>query len=454
MKFESINPFTEKKLAQFDFISDEALGLALSKADDAQKQWRKVNVSERVKFFNKLATLIKEKHEELALLATLEMGKPLAEAKLEVLKCARGCEYYAANAPTLLQPKISVAETGKTVHQLYEPLGVIMGVFPWNFPYWQILRSAVPIVIAGNAILVKPAPNVPQCSLAIQQIIDECGLPDGLIQMVFATEQQVANCLADPRIKAATLTGSDKAGSAVASTAAKYIKKSVLELGGSDPFIVMEDADLEATLKQAITARFQNNGQSCIAAKRFILHEKIADEFLAKLTSKVAALNCGNPLDESTNIGPLARKDLRDKLSEQVTQSVNNGAVIHYQQTNFPDNGYFYSPTILTHINPNCDAYYQELFGPVVSIYVVNNDDEAVAMANATEYGLGASVWSKNIERAIAMANQIESGQVFINEMVKSQPSHPFGGVKKSGYGRELGEFGLLEFCNTKTLWV
>ncbi len=454
MKFESINPFTEEKLVQYDFISDEALGLALSKADDAQKQWRNVNVSERVKFFNKLAALIKEKHEELALLATLEMGKPLAEAKLEVLKCARGCEYYAVNAPTLLQPKISVAETGKTVHQLYEPLGVVMGIFPWNFPYWQILRSAVPIVIAGNAVLVKPAPNVPQCSLAIQQIINECGLPNGLIQVVFATEQQVANCLADPRIKAATLTGSDKAGSAVASTAAKYIKKSVLELGGSDPFIVMEDADLEETLKQAITARFQNNGQSCIAAKRFILHEKIADEFVAKLADRVAALACGNPLLDGIHIGPLARKDLRDKLVAQVTQSVNNGAVIHYQQTNFPDNGYFYPPTILTHINPNCDAYYQELFGPVVSAYVVKDEEAAVDLANATEYGLGASVWSKNVERAIAIANQIESGQVFINEMVKSQPSYPFGGVKKSGYGRELGELGLFEFCNTKTLWV
>lgn len=454
MKFESINPFTEEKLAQFDFISDEALTIALSKADEAQKQWRKVNVSARVAFFNKLAELIKEKHEELALLATLEMGKPLAEAKLEVLKCARGCEYYAANASALLQPKISVAETGKTVHQLYEPLGVVMGVFPWNFPYWQILRSAIPIVISGNAILVKPAPNVPQCSLAIQQIIDECGLPNGLIQVVFATEQQVANCLADPRIKAATLTGSDKAGSAVASTAAKYIKKSVLELGGSDPFIVMDDADLDETLKQAITARFQNNGQSCIAAKRFILHEKIADEFLAKLTVKVANLNCGNPMDEATNIGPLARKDLRDKLSEQVAQSVNNGAVIHYQQTNFPDNGYFYPPTILTHINPNCDAYYQELFGPVVSVYVVKDDAAAINLANATEYGLGASVWSKSLDRAIAIANEVESGQVFINEMVKSQPSHPFGGVKKSGFGRELGEYGLHEFCNIKTLWI
>lgn len=454
MKFESINPFTEEKLAQFDFISDEALTIALSKADEAQKQWRKVNVSARVGFFNKLAELIKAKHEELALLATLEMGKPLAEAKLEVLKCARGCEYYAANAPALLQPKISVAETGKTVHQLYEPLGVVMGVFPWNFPYWQILRSAIPIVISGNAILVKPAPNVPQCSLAIQQIIDECGLPNGLIQVVFATEQQVANCLADSRIKAATLTGSDKAGSAVASTAAKYIKKSVLELGGSDPFIVMDDADLDETLKQAITARFQNNGQSCIAAKRFILHEKIADEFLAKLTSKVAALNCGNPMDEATNIGPLARKDLRDKLAAQVAQSVNNGAVIHYQQTNLPNNGYFYPPTILTHINQNCDAYYQELFGPVVSVYVVKDDEAAINLANATEYGLGASVWSKNLDRAIAIASDIESGQVFINEMVKSQPSHPFGGVKKSGFGRELGEYGLYEFCNTKTLWV
>ncbi len=454
MKFESINPFTEERLAQFDFISDEDLSTSLSKADDAQKQWRKVSVSDRAAFFNKLASLIKERHEELALLATLEMGKLLSEAKLEVLKCARGCEFYAANAATMLQPKISLAETGKTVHQVYEPLGIVIGVFPWNFPYWQILRSAVPIVLAGNAIIVKPAPNVPQCSLAIQQLINECGLPEGLMQVVFATEQQVASCLADPRIKAATLTGSDKAGSAVASTAAKYIKKSVLELGGSDPFIVMEDADLEETLKQAITARFQNNGQSCIAAKRFILHEKIADEFLAKLTDRVASLACGNPLLDGISIGPLARKDLCEKLANQVIQSVGKGAIKHYQQANFPAHGYFYPPTILTNINPSCDAYSQELFGPVVSIYVVKDDDEAVMLANATEFGLGASVWSKNINRALNIANQIDSGQVFINEMVKSQPSHPFGGVKKSGYGRELGEFGLLEFCNIKTLWI
>ena len=453
MKFESINPFTEELIGTFDFISDDALNNIINKADNAQKSWANLPIAQRVIFFIKLAEIIKQKHEELALLATLEMGKPLAEAKLEVLKCARGCEYYAAHAAQILQPTTSIAETGKTVTLTYQPMGVVLGVFPWNFPFWQILRSAIPIVLAGNAILVKPAPNVPQSSLAIQQIINACGLPEGLIQIVFATETQVANCIANDKIKAVTLTGSEKAGSAVASLAAKHIKKSVLELGGSDPFIVLDDADLDETIEKAIIARFQNNGQSCIAAKRFILHKNIAAPFLEKLAIKVAELTCGNPMLDEVNIGPLARLDLRDKLASQVNQSVNNGAKIYYQQSNYPTQGFFYPPTILTHINTNCDAYYQELFGPVLSVYEVSNDEEAIAIANVTEFGLGASVWSSNKERAVAIADQLECGQVFINEMVKSQPAYPFGGVKKSGYGRELGEFGLKEFCNVKSLW-
>lgn len=453
MKFVSVNPYTEEVLAEYDHIHEQALHLVIEKADIAQRHWRKIPVEQRVTYFSKLAVLIRQKHEELAVLATLEMGKTLSEAKAEVLKCARGCEYYAAHSAQFLKPKISVAETGKTVQVNHDPLGVILGIFPWNFPYWQILRSAVPTVIAGNAMLVKPAPNVPQCSLAIQQIIDECGLPNGLIQVVFADEEQIRHMIADKRIKAVTLTGSDKAGSIVASNAAKHIKKSVLELGGSDPFIVLDDANLDRTLEQAITARFQNNGQSCIAAKRFILHEKIADIFLQRLTRKIAALTCGNPLTDGTNIGPLARKDLRDKLAAQVDESVRQGATIQYRHAQTMNSGCFYPPTILTNINHNCPAYYEELFGPVVSVYVVKNDEEAIQIANATDFGLGASVWSGNEDRALKVASEIECGQVFINEMVKSQPSHPFGGVKRSGYGRELGEYGLYEFCNVKAVW-
>jgi succinate-semialdehyde dehydrogenase/glutarate-semialdehyde dehydrogenase len=454
MNFASVNPYTEETLATYDFISDNVLWQQVEQAHKAQKNWRKVDISKRVQFIQRLAQLLKDQHEELALLATLEMGKPFAEAKLEVLKCARGCEYYAANAEAILSPKSSIAETGKTVTINYEPLGVILGVFPWNFPYWQILRSAIPTILAGNTMLVKPAPNVPQCSLAIQQLINACGIPQGVLQITFANQQQVAQILADNRIKAATLTGSEKAGSAVASMAAKHIKKSVLELGGSDPFIVLDDADLTATLNQAIVARFQNNGQSCIAAKRFILHRSIAQDFLQQLQQKVAELICGNPQESSTQIGPLARLDLKEKLTQQVDTTLTQGATLFYQQADIPKTGYFYPPTILTNIPSQSVAYREELFGPVISVFVVDTDEEAIFIANDTDFGLGASVWSKDVNRALAIANEIESGQVFINEMVKSQPGNPFGGVKKSGYGRELGEYGLYEFCNIKAIWL
>ncbi len=453
MQFTSVNPYTEEVLANFDFLSDEELLVSLTNATKAQAIWRTLPVEVRCRFFTKLATLLIEKHEELAVLATLEMGKTLAEAKLEVLKCARGCEYYATHAETLLTPKISKADTGKTVQVSYEPLGIILGVFPWNFPFWQILRSVIPTVIAGNAMLVKPAPNVPQCSLAIQQLIQACGLPSDLVQIIFASESQVSELIASDAIKAVTLTGSDKAGSIVASSAAKQIKKSVLELGGSDPFIVLDDADLDLALEKAITARFQNNGQSCIAAKRFILHSSIAPVFTERLTQLISTLHLGNPMLAATNIGPLARKDLQVKLAQQVKQSVQMGATMVYQQNNVPSQGFFYPPTILSNINPKSPAYQEELFGPVVSVFVVESEDEAINIANDTHFGLGASVWSKNVEKAFRVANQLECGQVFINEMVKSQPSHPFGGVKKSGYGRELGEYGLYEFCNIKALW-
>lgn len=454
MKFVSVNPYTEEVLAEYEPLSDELLDITLHKADIAQRHWRSITVEQRATYFSQLATLIRQRHTELATLATLEMGKPLAEAKAEVLKCARGCEFYATHAAHYLRPRTSVAETGKTVHVLHEPLGVILGIFPWNFPYWQILRSAVPTVMAGNAMIVKPAPNVPQCSMAIMNLINECGLPNGLIQVALMNELQVERIIGDDRIKAVTLTGSEKAGSVVASNAAHHIKKSVLELGGSDPFIVLDDADLDRTISQAITARFQNNGQSCIAAKRFILDEKIAQPFLDRFTAEISRLKCGNPLDPHVAIGPLARKDLRDKLAGQVDSSVKHGAKIHFQQSLPESRGFFYPPTVLTGINHECPAFHEELFGPVVSVFVTGSDEEAVTLANATSFGLGASVWSRNEERAVSLAGKIESGQVFINEMVKSQPSHPFGGVKRSGYGRELGEYGLYEFCNVKAVWI
>ncbi|MCZ2141435.1 MAG: NAD-dependent succinate-semialdehyde dehydrogenase [Bacteroidia bacterium] len=454
MNYASINPYTEEELSCYDLISDDELEQKLSQAATSQKSWKQLAIIERVKIIAKLGELLKSNHEKLALLASVEMGKPIAEARLEVLKCARACEYYAINAENFLQPIESISDIGKKVVMQYEALGVVLGVFPWNFPYWQIIRSAVPITLAGNSILVKPAPNVPQCSLTLQQLIDDAGFPKGVIEIIFADEKQVATLLADDRIHAATLTGSEKAGSSVASQAAKHIKKSVLELGGSDPFIVMADADFEYTLDKAIVARFQNNGQSCIAAKRFIVDKKIIETFLAGLKIRMNKLECGNPIEDNTTVGPLARIDLLQKLTNQVNDSVKSGAKIYYQQTKMPFKGYFYPPTLLVDIPKDCVAYREELFGPVVSVYSYQSIEEAITIANDTEFGLGASIWSTDVNAASLVASKIECGQVFINDIVKSQLGYPFGGTKKSGFGRELGENGMYEFCNLKTIWI
>lgn len=401
----------------------------------------------------RLAGLISSHADSLAEMASMEMGKPLHEAKHEVLKCLTACDYYASEAGRILEPLLTRLDDGRSVEQRHEPLGVIMGVFPWNFPYWQIIRSAVPVLMAGNTMLVKPAPNVPQCALLLLKLFAEAGFPDGVIQGIFADDKQVATLIADDRVKACTLTGSEKAGSAVASQAAKFIKKAVLELGGSDPFLVLADADLDAAVKVAITSRFQNNGQSCISAKRFIVHQEIANTFAQKLTHAVAGLKLGNPLHPDTHIGPLARKDLKEKLSNQVNNALEHGAAIMWQQDAVPDKGYFFPPTILGGVTPEMSAFTEELFGPVISFYICKNEEEMITLANATSFGLGGSVWSSGIEKAKNIAAQIESGQVFINNLVRSDTRFPFGGVKKSGFGRELGEQGIKEFTYLKTVW-
>jgi len=450
--FVSVNPFTEKQLATFPILSNKQIESVLEKADAAQKKWKIVGVNDRARLFLKLAEIIKQNAEQLAALATVEMGKPFAEGKAEVLKCARGCEYYAGHAAHILQTQISKIENEKEVQIVFEPMGIVLGIFPWNFPYWQIIRSATPVVIAGNAMLVKPSPNTPQCALAMQRIIDEAGFPEGVIQTIFVDENQIENIISDKRIKACTLTGSEKAGSIVASTAAKHIKKAVLELGGSDPFLVLDDANIDKAVDGAIIGRFQNNGQSCIAAKRFILHQKVANEFIEKLTKKVSVLKVGDPIKTEVNIGPLARKDLLEKLKKQVDDSLKSGAKIIFQQKEIPATGFFYPPTILSEIPENSPAYSEELFGPVLSVFIANDENEMINIANDTSFGLGSSVWTTNIEHGKKLASEIESGNVFINAVVKSDPRFPFGGVKHSGFGRELGEYGLKEFCNIKTI--
>lgn len=452
--FQSINPFTREVFGSFPLINEEGIQQILHQASTAQKEWKRLPVSKRAERLLLLAQKIEKNHLELARLATLEMGKPFGEAKLEVLKCITACEYYAQQSEAILKQTETIHTDGRKVRIKHEALGTILGVFPWNFPYWQIIRSAVPVIMGGNTMIVKPAPNVPQCALALQQLMDEAGLGAGIVQTVFADEEQIATMIADPRIHACTLTGSEKAGAAVAGTAAQHIKKSVLELGGSDPFIVLADADLELVMKNAISARFQNNGQSCIASKRYIVDATIADQFTEMLIAETQKLTMGDPLNETIQIGPLARVDLKEKLSTQVEQTVKEGAQIIYQTSYEHEGTCFYPPTILGNIPTNSVAYREELFGPVLSLYIVDTIDEAILLANDTEFGLGATIWSQNTQVAEQYADQIESGQVFINSVTRSHTAFPFGGIKKSGFGREMGPNGLLEFCSVKTIWV
>lgn len=450
-KFVSINPFTEEVLKQFDFISSSDLEQKLNAVHVHFDEWGKKSFNERGDYFLKLSHLLKRDADKLAELASIEMGKLLHEAKAEVLKSVSACEFYANQTETILKSQTHTLENNAEIEIQYHALGVVLGIFPWNFPYWQILRSVIPILMSGNTMLVKPAPNVPQCSIALQALFDEAGL-GVYVKTIFADDSQIENLLADDKIKASTLTGSEKAGSIVASNSAKHIKKTILELGGSDPFIVLEDADLDTCIPVAINSRFQNNGQSCIAAKRFIVNKNIAETFTEKIIDAAKKLQMGNPLENGINIGPIARKDLMEQLSKQVTDSIELGANILFQSEQKMGNGYFFPPTILTSIKPEMPAYEQELFGPVLSLFIVDDDQEAIKLANDTRFGLGASVWSNNLERAKLIANQIESGQVFINRLVRSDVRYPFGGVKHSGFGRELGEFGLKEFCNIKSI--
>lgn len=452
--FTSTNPYTLVQLTQYPVATASEIEQKLLRADRAQHIWKRKTIAERASLVMRLAELIQTNHEELARLATLEMGKTLVESKLEVLKCITACEYYATHSAQFLEPTVTMHTDGRQVIIHPEPLGIVLGIFPWNFPYWQIIRSAIPVLMGGNTMIVKPAPNAPQCALALQELFNSSGLGNGVVETLFAGEAQIAAIIGDARIKACTLTGSEKAGSAVASKAASHIKKSVLELGGSDPFIVLNDADLDLVMANAVSARFQNNGQSCIASKRYIVQENIAAAFTERLIAEVSKLKMGDPLSADTNIGPLARLDLKEKLAQQVSLSLEEGAQLLFQLSPPEPTGCFYPPTILSEIPKTSVAYKEELFGPVLSLFTVQSVNEAINIANDTEFGLGASIWTQNIELAKELALQIESGQVFINAVTRSNTAFPFGGIKKSGYGREMGEWGLKEFCSIKTIWV
>lgn len=451
--FQSVNPFTEETIAGFNLFENHELNEKINTAAIAAAQWKKSSFENRAALFYKLHAILLREADNLGNMAAMEMGKLASHAKAEVLKSAGLCTYYAKEAEQLLKPENRTIENGLKIRISKEPLGVVLGIFPWNFPFWQILRSALPTMMAGNTVLVKPAPNVPQCSLALQEIMNEAGFGN-LYQTLFINEQQIASCIENPRVNAVSLTGSGKAGSAVAALAGKYLKPVVLELGGSDPLIILEDANLNEIIDQVVFARFQNNGQSCVAAKRFLVQKSIYPQFLSLLIEKVSTLVSGNPLDENANLGPLARKDLRDLLANQVKESLAMGATILYQNSKVPERGWFYPPTLLGNVQKGMPAYEQELFGPVVSIFSFGSTQEAIALANDTPYGLGASIYTQNLNLAQEMAASIESGMVYINTLVKSDVRFPFGGIKASGFGRELGKEGLFAFTQVKSTWV
>jgi succinate-semialdehyde dehydrogenase / glutarate-semialdehyde dehydrogenase len=384
---------------------------------------------------------------------TLEMGKLLREARAEILKCARGCRFYAQHAASFLQDEEVPTEATRS-YVRYEPLGAVFAIMPWNFPFWQVFRFAAPATMAGNVALLKHAPNVPQCALAIEELFRKAGYPEGVFQTLLIDVAQVPPIFDDPRVKAVTLTGSDRAGRDVASRAGRALKKSVLELGGSDPFIVMPSADLKQAVATAVKSRTLNTGQSCIAAKRFIIAEPIADEFLRQFVAGMEALTIGDPQDEATDIGPMARADLVDGLKSQVDDAIAHGAKVLTGGPPLARSGHYYPPTVLVGVTPDSRAYREELFGPVATVFRVKTIDEAIALANDSPYGLGASVWTTDPAERDRFVEALDVGQVFVNAMVASDPRVPFGGVKQSGYGRELSIHGVREFTNIKTVWA
>lgn len=453
MPIQSINPYTLEKTKSFDEMTDAQVENAIAKAHEAYQTWKFTSFKERAKVLNKVASILKEKKPELSILITSEMGKLIKQAEYEIDYAVSIFEYYAKNAKDFLADKVLKVETGEAFVRK-SPIGVLLGVEPWNFPFYQVARFAAPNLMIGNTILLKHASNVPQCAKAIDDIFKEANAPEGLYTNLFIPGSKVSKLIKDKRIQGASLTGSEKAGASLAEIAGKNIKKSVLELGGSDPFIVLEDADIDRATDLAIYGRTVNNGQSCVASKRFIVVQEVAEEFLSKFTAKMSALKLGDPMDTETQLGPLSSEDALNTILKQVEKAVSQGAKIETGGKKADLKGNFMQPTIISNISSKMDLYKEELFGPVASFYSVKNEEEAIKVANATEFGLGGSVFSKNIERAKNVANQIDSGMVYINHPTKSSTDMPFGGTKRSGYGRELSALGIDEFVNKKLIRV
>jgi succinate-semialdehyde dehydrogenase/glutarate-semialdehyde dehydrogenase len=453
MAIASVNPATGEVLKTFEPLTAAQIEAKLSLAAKTFESFRKTTFADRARMMNKAADILENEKESLGKLMTLEMGKTLRSAIDEAVKCAWGCRYYAENAARFLADEV-IETTASRSYIHYQPLGPILVVMPWNYPFWQVFRFIAPGLMAGNVGVLKHASNVPQCALKIEEIVHRAGFPEGAFQTLLIGVKEVDAILNDPRIQAATLTGSEQAGIEVGVSAAKRIKKVVLELGGSDPFIVMPSANLDDAISTAVKARVGNNGQSCIAAKRFIVAEEIADKFERSFVSKMEALKVGDPLDEKTDVGPLATAGAVQSLQADVQKSVNQGARVLTGGKPNPGPGNFYPPTVLTNIPKDSPAGCEELFGPVASLFRVKNAEEAVRVANDHRYGLGASAWTNDDRERTLFINELEAGMVFINQMVASDPRVPFGGVKRSGHGRELSVAGIREFVNMKTVWI
>jgi len=451
--YRTLNPATEELVRDYPEHSWDQARAAAERAKEAFCAWRDTPLDQRTAVSRKLASLLRSRLARYGALMTQEMGKPLSQAQVEIDKCGRGCDYYASSAKQALEPQVIQTEAAKS-YVRYDPLGVIFGIMPWNFPFWQVFRFAIPALMAGNVVLLKHAPNVPACALEIESLFKEAGLPEGVFQSLFLTNEDAAKLIESGLVAGVSLTGSDRAGSAVAAVAGKNLVKTVLELGGSDPFIVFDDADLDATIPVAVKARMLNTGQSCIAAKRFLAADKIYPQFRDRMLAAVKALKVGDPTGPDTDLGPLAREDLLKNLERQVDEAKRQGAKVLLEGGRQTGKGYFYAPTVLEEVKPGMTAFDKEIFGPVVSLIRFKTDDEAIALANQTAYGLGASLWTRDTAKAETLARRIEAGNVFVNGMVKSDPRLPFGGIKRSGYGRELSAVGLHEFTNIKTVWI
>src|SRR5438876_8143692 len=453
MAITSINPATGEKLKEFSAFDENEIEKRLKRAERAFAHHRREPFAKRAQLLMAAGSLLEQEREKFARTITLEMGKLLRAAMDEIMKCARVCRFYAENAERFLEDEPAQTNAARS-YVRYEPLGTVLAIMPWNFPFWQVFRFAAPALMAGNVGLLKHAANVPQCALAIEEIFCRAGFDDGVFQTLLIEAEQAEKVIADLRVKAVTLTGSERAGSAVASAAAREIKKSVLELGGSDAFIVMPSADFERALSTAVKARTINTGQSCIAAKRFMIADRIYDEFLKQFVARMRALKIGDPMDPATDIGPLATEQILRGVHDQVQKTIAAGAKLLTGGNRIHGAGFFYEPTVLVDVPKESPAYREEVFGPVASIFRVRDTAEAIELANDTTFGLGSSAWTNDREEQKLFASELDAGMVFINAMVVSDPRLPFGGVKHSGFGRELGAAGIREFTNAKTIWI